>query len=258
MLLGYGIAAKMNVKITRMKLGNLYKKCPAFTLMELLVVIAIIAVLAALLLPALSTAKARAQAIRCTSNFRQIGVAMALYLDENNERVPSALNFGVAGNDVPAAAAATSETYLFGGVAALFALANPQVLWCPGDATNPPPSGVPSATAQTSSRYRYLIWQQSCQVGGLKITSFAQPAAQFLYHERNDNHFQRIKQPFSRQPSLIAAAGDGHIQKWKVIFRQNQTGNYYDPGWFAFGNGDQFNTDQPNIGTDVRNGHDNL
>jgi len=67
-----------------------------------------------------------------------------------------------------------------------------------------------------------------------------------------------LHQPFGQQPSLIATAADGHTQKWQVIFRQNQSGNYFDPGWFSYGNGDQFNTDQPNIGTDVRSGHDNL
>jgi prepilin-type N-terminal cleavage/methylation domain-containing protein len=239
--------------------GKFFSPRPrGFTLLELLVVIAIIAILAALLLPALAAAKERAQAIRCTGNFRQIGLSLALYVDDNAERLPSALSFGVAFNDVAAAAANVSDTYIYGDVAKLLALANPQVFWCPSDRRNVAPAGPPADTNVTSASYRYLVWQQSCQAPNLKMSQLGRPAAQFIYHETDDHHYRRILPPFTAQPSLIAVASDGHAQKWQVIFRQNAAGNYYDPNWFSYGPGDQLNTDRPNIGGDVRTGSDNL
>ena len=69
----------------------------AFTLIELLVVIAIIAIIAALLLPALSRSKLTAQGARCTSNHRQLALGWSMYCQEHDDQIP-VLEDWVSGN----------------------------------------------------------------------------------------------------------------------------------------------------------------
>jgi len=76
---------------------------PAFTLLELLVVISVIALLAALLLPALSRTKELGRATACLSNLHQIGLGLQIYVQDNKNRLPTMRDISLSTtNDLPA------------------------------------------------------------------------------------------------------------------------------------------------------------
>jgi prepilin-type N-terminal cleavage/methylation domain-containing protein/prepilin-type processing-associated H-X9-DG protein len=151
-----------------------YAPYRAFTLIELLVVIAIIAILASLLLPALAKAKQKAQAIKCLSNEKQIGLGYILYATDSADLLPLAAHLGDAAPcqwffEISPYIARQSGSYT--GL-----VAKGQVVACPtAKLDNVFPASTPASKAYGGYGQNYVYLGYLDEVDRVKVSAVTKP-----------------------------------------------------------------------------------
>jgi prepilin-type N-terminal cleavage/methylation domain-containing protein/prepilin-type processing-associated H-X9-DG protein len=181
--------------------GRGVKAEAAFTLIELLVVIAIIAILAALVLGPVSRSKEAAKGAACISNLRQVGIALQLYVDANNQRLPTMYDKPVVSNtnQPPTNAQESVEIVLQSE------LGNTNVLRCPSDRNE-----IFDRTGSSYAWNFFLNGQRSDDLSALGIKF--DPHAIPVFYDKEKFHAARGA---GKEVNYLYA--DGHIKNLLAI-----------------------------------------